>query len=133
MCDKEVVMKICFPVPQDEGLESNIYGHFGSAPLFVVVDTELRETKAVSNHSQPHAQGACQPLETLEGEQVDAIVVSDIGSDALQGLNRAGLKVYQALGVTIADNIVCLEQEGLPEYAVDHGCAGHGHAHGCRL
>lgn len=126
-------MKICFPVPQDEGLESNIYGHFGSAPLFVVVDTELRETRAVSNHGQHYAQGACQPLETLEGEQLDAIVVSVIGSDALQGLNRAGLKVYQALGVTIADNIVCLEQEGLPEYAVDHGCVSHGHEHARRL
>lgn len=115
-------MKICFPVPQDEGLNSYIYGHFGSAPTFVVVDTELRQTKAVTNCNQLHDHCTCQPLSALGGEEIDALVVSGIGTTALQGLNQAGLKVYQALGVTIDDNITCLEQEGLPEFAVDRGC-----------
>ncbi len=34
-------MKICFPVEQHEGLESQVYGHFGSAPSFVVVDNGI--------------------------------------------------------------------------------------------
>ena len=33
-------MKICFPVTADEGLESAVYSHFGSAPLFLLVDTD---------------------------------------------------------------------------------------------
>ncbi|RME41495.1 MAG: diguanylate cyclase, partial [Deltaproteobacteria bacterium] len=36
-------MKVCFPVNNDQGLESEVYGHFGSAPAFVVVDTESHE------------------------------------------------------------------------------------------
>lgn len=128
-------MKICFPVPHDEGLESKVYGHFGSAPLFVVVDTELNEAKALSNSDKQHTHGACRPLRALGSEPVDAIVVSGIGSGALRGLNRAGMKVYQAQGVTIADNISCLAEEGLPELTGDQVCRGHshghGHAHGC--
>ena len=29
-------MKMCFPVESDQGLESKVFGHFGSAPVFVV-------------------------------------------------------------------------------------------------
>ena len=32
-------MKVCFPVQKNEGVESTVYNHFGSAPLFVLVDT----------------------------------------------------------------------------------------------
>lgn len=126
-------MKICFPVPEDEGLESKVYGHFGSAPMFVVVDTELREVRAVDNKDQHHGHGSCRPLKALGGEDVDAIVVGGIGAGALQGLNRAGLKVYQAQGATVADNISCLAQEDLPELMADQTCSGHGHghSHGC--
>ena len=33
-------MKICFPVQNDNGIESAVYNHFGSAPVFVVFDTD---------------------------------------------------------------------------------------------
>lgn len=36
-------MKICFPVSKVNGMESEVYGHFGSAPSFVVIDTEFNE------------------------------------------------------------------------------------------
>ena len=124
-------MKICFPVSQDEGLESKVYGHFGSAPMFVVVDTESREAKVMSNHDRGHAHGACRPLRALGGESLDAIVVGGIGAGALQGLTMSGLKVYQAEGVTIADNITCLAEQGLSELAGDQVCGGHRDGHGC--
>ena len=31
-------MKICFPVAENKGLESPVYNHFGSAPMFLLVD-----------------------------------------------------------------------------------------------
>ncbi len=34
-------MKICFPTMNLEGLESRVYEHFGSAPGFVIVDSEV--------------------------------------------------------------------------------------------
>ncbi len=122
-------MKICFPVERNEGLDSPVFGHFGSAPLFMVVDTETREVREIANRDLHHAHGACSPLKALGGQAADAIVVGGIGAGALMGLNRAGLKVYQAEGATIADNLASLRADGLPELTADQVCGGH--AHGC--
>jgi len=124
-------MKLCIPVERNEGLESPVYGHFGSAPLFVVVDTETSEVLEIINRDLHHAHGACSPLKALGGVEVDAIAVGGIGAGALMGLNRAGLKVYQALEGTIADNLAMMAQVELPELSADQACGGHGHGHGC--
>lgn len=124
-------MTICFPVASNDGLDSEVYGHFGSAPLFVMVDSETREVREVLNRDLHHAHGACQPLKALGGAEVDAIVVGGIGGGALMGLKRAGLKVYQAQGGTVAESLASLSVDELPELTPDQVCGGHGHGHGC--
>jgi predicted Fe-Mo cluster-binding NifX family protein len=42
-------MKVCFPVIDDAGMESTIYGHFASAPLFVIIDTDTRHCSVIAN------------------------------------------------------------------------------------
>jgi predicted Fe-Mo cluster-binding NifX family protein len=123
-------MKICFPVERNEGMESLVFGHFGSAPMFLVVDTENREVQAIHNGDEHHAHGQCSPLKALGDQQVDAIVVGGIGGGALMGLKRAGLKVFKAQGVTVADNITCLREDSLLEL-IQGTCGGHGEGHGC--
>lgn len=122
-------MEICFPVERNDGLESAVFGHFGSAPMFMVVNTETREVTEVSNQDLHHAHGSCSPLKALGGRQVDAIVVVGISAGALMGLNRAGLKVYQAQWATIAENLAWMAQVELPELNPGQACGGHGH--GC--
>lgn len=124
-------MRLCIPVERNEGLESPVYGHFGSAPLFVVVDTETSEVLEIINRDLHHAHGACSPLKALGGVEVDAIVVGGIGAGALMGLHRAGLKVYRALGATIADNLAIMAHVALPELSADQACGGHSHGHDC--
>jgi len=128
-------MKICFPTIQNEGLDSNVFGHFGSAPMFLVVDTETGAVTGQVNRDLGHAHGQCQPLRALNGQAVDAIVVGGIGAGALMGLNRAGLKVYRSLGTTIADDLACLASDELPELTPNQVCSGHsgphGHGHEC--
>jgi predicted Fe-Mo cluster-binding NifX family protein len=123
-------MKLCFPVERNEGLDSEVFGHFGSAPRFVLVDTETREVSEVANRDLHHTHGACSPLKALGGQAADAIVVGGIGAGALLGLNRAGLKVYRAEGVTIADNLACLREANLQMLTPEQVCGGHGHGHG---
>jgi len=118
-------MKICFPVESNEGLDSPVYGHFGSAPLFVVVDTETQEVRETGNRDLHHEHGSCSPLKALAGQAVDAIVVGGIGAGALAGLNRAGLTVYQAKGGTIADNLAMLMHVELPVLTPADVCGGH--------
>jgi len=47
-------MKICFPVKEDKGLSSTIFGHFGSAPMFLVVDSESGEVTPLINEDKDH-------------------------------------------------------------------------------
>ena len=42
-------MKICFPVKNNLGMEIVPYGHFGTAPMFVVCDLEKGEVRTISN------------------------------------------------------------------------------------
>lgn len=122
-------MKVCFPVQDNRGIESTVYNHFGSAPLFVVVNISTKETSSISNSDLQHMHGACNPMKALSGENVNAVVVGGIGAGALSRLNQLGVTVYRAQGQTIRENIDLFEQNRLLILAPQHCC--HGHAEGC--
>lgn len=124
-------MKVCFPVAEAKGIDSEIYGHFGSAPAFIIVETDDNTVTTIQNNDQQHAHGACNPLKKFNNRQVDALVVGGIGMGALNVLNQSGIRVYQALAPTVQENVVILEAGNLPEFAAQHTCAGHGHGVGC--
>lgn len=124
-------MKICFPVEEFAGLQSTLFGHFGSAPRFLLVDTETREIRELSNADQDHAHGMCNPLRALGNVVVDAIVVGGIGAGALSGLRRAGIKVFQAQAPSVADNLACLAEAELPELTPEQVCGGHPDGQDC--
>ncbi len=119
-------MKLCFPVKEVADLESEVYGHFGSAPAFVVVDSETKTIAAVNNADLHHAHGMCNPIGALAGHKVDAVIVGGIGGGALMKLNQQGISVYQAVGKTIRENIELIASKRLPEFHPGHVCAGHG-------
>lgn len=126
-------MKICFAVSKDEGIESTVFGHFGSAPAFVVVNTDEDNVSAIVNRDVNHVHGACNPIQAIGGTKVDAVVVGGIGAGALTRLNAEGIKVFKAVQDTIKDNLALFHQNKLPELTMIHTCAGHaggcGHSH----
>ena len=124
-------MKVCFPVLKKEGMESKVYGHFGSAPAFLIVDTEDNAPAAVMNKDQHHAHGMCNPVKALDNQQVDAIVVGGIGRGALEKLQQMGIKVFQAKASTIKENLDLVMKDQLDEFTELHTCSGHGHGKGC--
>ena len=124
-------MKICFPVAKVDGMESEVYGHFGSAPAFLVIETDTNTVTTINNKDQHHEHGACNPLKALNNQKVDAIVVGGIGGGALSRLNQLGIKVFQSQASTIKENIAMFNKQGLPEFAATHCCPGHGHIGGC--
>ena len=67
---KESTVKVCFPVMENQGLESQVFGYFGSAPGFVVVDMASSVITAISNSDQIHQHGACYPVAGLGGHEV---------------------------------------------------------------
>ena len=124
-------MKVCFPVLKSEGLASEVYGHFGTAPVFLFVETDGSKITIVDNKDQHHEHGACNPMKALDNQKVDAIVVGGIGAGALNRLNQLGIKVFRANALTVKENLALLKVHNLSEFAPHHTCAGHGHASGC--
>ena len=125
-------MKVCIPVAEYCGLESLVYGHFGSAPVFALVDSETMAVEPMGNRDEGHVHGQCSPVKALAGAKPDAVVVGGIGGGALMGLRQAGIKVYQATGGTVAEMVTLLKNGGLKEVAPEHTCGGHGEGSGCR-
>jgi predicted Fe-Mo cluster-binding NifX family protein len=119
------VMKIAFPTDETGGLDSLVYGHFGTAPAFVIAETDDHSTRTVVNGDLSHRHGNCQPLKALGGFSVDAIVVGEIGSGALSKLQTAGIRVYRAIEGSIKDNLELIIAGKLPEFSQDHICRGH--------
>jgi predicted Fe-Mo cluster-binding NifX family protein len=124
-------MKICFPVAKVDGMESEVYGHFGSAPAFLVIETDSNTVTTINNKDQHHEHGACNPLKALNNQKVDAIVVGGIGGGALSRLKELGIKVFQSQASTIKENLAMFNKQALPEFAATHCCPGHGHIGGC--
>ena len=124
-------MKICFPVQKDEGIESSVYNHFGSAPMFVVIDTDTKDLATISNQDQHHSHGACNPMKALDNQKVDAIVVGGIGAGALTRLNGMGIRVHRSQAETIRENMEMFVSRSLPELTVQGCCGGHSHDGGC--
>ncbi len=124
-------MKVCFPVLKAEGLESEVYGHFGSAPAFLVIETDSNRMTTINNGDQHHAHGMCNPMRALNNQKLDAIVVGGIGAGALSRLNQLGIKVFQAQAPMVRENIKMLKAQNLPEFTLQHCCPEHGHTSGC--
>lgn len=118
-------MQICFPVEVDKGLESEVFGHFGSAPFFVVFDTEMKSIHTINNQDLGHVHGMCNPLKALNGKRVDAIVVGGIGAGAINKLNEMGIKVFKALNGSVQENLGFFEASTLTEMTVKQACGGH--------
>jgi predicted Fe-Mo cluster-binding NifX family protein len=124
-------MKVCFAVQKDEGIDSTVYNHFGSAPAFIVIDTAADQSVTVNNADIDHVHGACNPIMAIGGSEVDAVVVGGIGAGAIRGLNSKGIKVYRAVAPTVKGNLEMLKAGGLPEMTMQHACGGHGQDGGC--
>lgn len=118
-------MKICFPVQSNNGLDSVIFNHFGSAPLFLVVDTATGVATALNNGDSRHSHGACSPLKALNGHKVDAVVVGGIGTGALQKLQAMGVKVFRTAGPRIREHVEGSGVGRLREYTPNLTCAAH--------
>ncbi len=118
-------MKVGFAVQGNEGVESKVYDHFGSAPALIIVDTEGKDVLTVNNRDLHHVHGACNPIMALDGKSVDAMVVGGIGAGALTKLNALGIKVYGAGASTVKENLDLLSEKKLQELSVFHSCRPH--------
>lgn len=122
-------MKLCFPVEDSSSLDNPVYGHFGSAPAFVIVDSETLSYEAIANGNRTHAPGMCNPLAALQGREIDGVIVGGIGAGALGRLAAAGINVHKASAGSVRENVHLHREGRLPRFEPNRTCGGHGH--GC--
>lgn len=103
-------MKVCFPVVENQNLESRVHGRFGTAKLFLLVDSETRQVERVIP-----CDPADGPFWEVSAAGAEAVVVGNIGARSLLELERRGMKVFQASKSTVADNLESMANSGLPE------------------
>ena len=129
-------MKVCFPVIADQGLQSTIYGHFASAPLFLEVDTDTGHASAIPNCDKFNPDAGCDPFKALAGRQLDGVVVGGLGDNLLDMLNMMGFRVYEAQTESVEENVDLFGKQALPELeklnSVEAGrCDGVSGEHSC--
>ena len=110
------------------GQEARVYPHFGSAPCFLIFDTETGESRMIDNGNSHHEHGTCQPAAALSDYAVDVVVCSGMGVRALTRMNAAGIRVYRAPGETPVEVVSSFEKGLAIELTTDDACTDH-HCH----
>jgi predicted Fe-Mo cluster-binding NifX family protein len=129
-------MRLCFPVLENQGFESTIYGHFASAPIFVVIDTDTGESVTIPNSDELAPEAGCNPFKALINKHLDAVVVGGIGDGLLQMVNMMGITVFQAQSASIKESVELFCQNALDvvemQNSADEGkCGGDDDNDGC--
>lgn len=117
-------MKICIPTQDDLGLESQLFGHFGSAPFFTIVQVDDGDLQVVRNsglHSHP---GSCHHVDELRANGIDAIACAGIGRRAFVGLQEAGIDVLLPEHGTVDKIVEAVRLGQLRKLSPDEVCGG---------
>lgn len=119
-------MKVCIPAINNEGLQSEISHHFGSAPWFVLYDADNQTIQAIANRKMEHEHGQCRPMDLLSGLGIVAVVCKGMGRNAVQAIERQGIKVFTADGSTVGDAVDGFLEGRLIKLNPTDLCHGHG-------
>jgi predicted Fe-Mo cluster-binding NifX family protein len=114
------------------GLDAHFVAVFGRCASFVCVDLETMDAKALANRGQAAAGGAgIQAAQLVIDEGVEAVITGNVGPNAFQVLNAAGVHVYLHQGGTVRQAVAALKEGGLSAVtaptAPSHAGASQGH------
>ena len=92
---------------------------FGRAKFFILVDTETNEVTAHDNsHNLNAAQGAgIQAAQSVVRLGAEAVISGNVGPNAFQTLNAAGIKMYLCPQATVEEAVRKFKAGELKEVA----------------
>ncbi len=90
-----------------EGLKAEADQRFGRCPFFVVVDTEKEEVIESIGNENAEATGGAGPqaAQLLAGRDIEAVVLGNVGPNAIEALKAARVKVYSGVTGTVEDTL----------------------------
>lgn len=97
------MMRIAIPVEENE---KEICPSFGRTPLFYLYDTETKEGVSVENEAI-HAPGGAgiKAAQTILDAKANVVLVPRCGENAAKVLEAGGVKLYESVGLSVAENI----------------------------
>lgn len=134
-------MRVGIPILRENGLDSEISGHFGQAPYFIIVELEKREEKGIIRDDDIKsividysiirnlAEHACGSLvDLLMSNKVDIVIVEGIGGRPFQLFKQNGVKIFAGAFGTIIE-VLRDFLNGLLQELQAGSCGHHDHAH----
>ncbi|SHH94550.1 NifB/NifX family molybdenum-iron cluster-binding protein [Clostridium grantii] len=109
--------------------EDNLDIRFGRCEYFQIHDTETKEVKVLENEGQNASGGAgIVASNQLIEEKVDTIITGNLGPNAFELIEKAGIKAYKCAGIEIISAIEKYNNGELEEISIS-GPAHHGGNH----
>lgn len=118
-------MKLCIPVTEMNGVNSSMSGHFGSAPIFLVYDTDSGKMNPVSNKTSEHEHGACMPVPTMVSAGVNVVLCGGMGARAAMLLANSGIKAFRVTAKTAGEAIELYNNGTMEEITASNACMHH--------
>ncbi|MFA5101896.1 MAG: NifB/NifX family molybdenum-iron cluster-binding protein [Candidatus Thermoplasmatota archaeon] len=122
-------MKICIS-SIGKTIDADVDQRFGRCQYLILVDTETMKVTALSNEATRSSGGAgIQAAQIVTKEKIDAVITGNIGPNAFQILQAAGIKVFTGATGTIKEALEhykkgTLEETGLANVESHSGIGG---------
>ncbi len=98
-------MKICV-TSEGGNLDSKVDPRFGRCQNFIIADTDTLEFEAIGNPNIESMGGAgIQSAQLVSSKQVKAVVTGNVGPNAFQTLQAAGIEVFTGASGTVKEAI----------------------------
>lgn len=98
-------MKICV-TSEGNNLDSKVDARFGRCQYFILADTDSLEFEAVANPNIESTGGAgIQSAQLVATKQAKAVITGNVGPNAFQALQAAGIEVFSGASGTVKEAI----------------------------
>lgn len=106
-------MKICITA-QGDRLDAPVDPRFGRCAYFLIIDSQTGEMSAVHNNGGASGGSGVQAGQTMADHQVEAVLTGNVGPNAYQTLQAAGITVYAGISGTVQEALERFRREDLP-------------------
>lgn len=98
-------MKICV-TSEGNSLDSKVDPRFGRCQYFIIVDTDTLQFEPIQNPNIEAMGGAgIQSAQLVASKQIKAVLTGNIGPNAFQTLQAAGIDIFTGASGTVREAI----------------------------